>query len=131
MTVIVEQPEPEETGTDAVVALAAGAAVAEVGALAEEVAEVTSEAEVDRVLAEQTRTELTGLGAMLVQVLERQDATITGLDAVRNGLTALAGMFDEVVAQIKESQLPPPEPKTKDTAPRRKSDAHRFLYGGK
>lgn len=130
MTVIVEQ-EPVETSDDSAVAFAAGETAAHVETVAAEVAKVEAVAEEAAIVAEvaaATSSEVQSVLMVIVDALARIEAK---QEALERGMLLLPGMFDSVVEKLEEQNLPPaPEPK-RDSAPKRKSDAHRFLYGSK
>jgi hypothetical protein len=127
MTVVVEQPEPAATPDGvAEVALAAGAATAEVGQLAEDVAEVTAVAEVAETIATDAAFAASNAMGRADEILAQTAVLIEQNAAIMAGLQLIA---DELSKPEPEPE-PEQEPK-KRTAPKRKSNAHKFLYGEK
>lgn len=124
---VVIQGEPEAP-TDGVaeVAFAAGEATAHVEQLSEDVAEASAVAEGAAAVAEGAAEVATEAVSQAETIIAQNQQIIDQNNAIMAGLQLIAEAIDN---QEREPEPEPPKPPKKDTAPRRKSNAHKLLYG--
>jgi len=130
VTVVSDSGEDEgSTGAVVDVAFVAGEAVAHVEQLSEDVAEATATAETAIAVADQAAS-VSVEAVTMADVLRSQNvAILENTEQIKSGMLILSEAITEFLEELRKEPEPEPEPPKRDTAPKRKSGAHKFLYG--
>jgi len=130
VTVVSEPGEDEgSAGAVADVAFAAGEATAHVEQLSEDVAEATATAETAVAVADQAATVAAEAVTAADLLLSQNAAILEGIEQIKSGMLIMSEGITEFLEELRKEPEPEPEPPKRDTAPKRKSGAHKFLYG--